>query len=114
MTGLDYWKECISTGAEECDLELTGEQLECLAETAQGGHENYGMAFYSPPASDRLNDIEDEWRKKYNDLQADFDRYRDNAEKAVGRALHQYDDANISIGDHGEVYRIDGRHTQIQ
>lgn len=114
MNETDYWKECISTGAEECGLELTDEQLECLAGSAQGGHEHYGMAFYSPPWSERMDDIEGEWRKKYSELQAEFDRYRGNAEKAVGRALRQYADANISIGDHGEVFRHDGRSTRIQ
>lgn len=52
MNDLEYWKECISIAADECDLSLTSEQLEYLADSASGSHENYGMAFYSPPASD--------------------------------------------------------------
>ena len=42
---MDYWKECISIAADECGLVLTEEQLECLADSVEGGHENYGMAF---------------------------------------------------------------------
>lgn len=114
MTDLDYWKECISIAAEECDLSLTAEQLDALADGASGGHEHYGMAFYSPPPSERLNEIEGEWKRKLDALQAEFDAYRDDAETAVKRALRQHSDANVSIGSHGEVLRHDGRTTQIQ
>src|SRR5687768_4418901 len=104
---LDYWKECIAIACEDVDLKLTDEQLTALAEGAMEGHEHYGMAFYSPPASDRLNDIENEWRAKLKSLQGEFDRYRGNAEMAVRKALRQYSDANVSIGEHGEVFRHD-------
>ena len=114
MTDLDYWKECISIAAEECDLSLTTEQLEALADGASKGHEYYGMAFYSPPPSERLREVEDEWKRKLAALQAEFDAYRDNAETAVKRALCQHRDANVSIGKYGEVLRHDGRTTQIQ
>ena len=114
MTELDYWKEFISLGAEECELALTSEQLAMLAESVQGGHENYGMAFYSPPASDRLNDIEREWKTKLKRLQDEHDAYRNNAETAVKRALRQHDDSLVTIGEYGEVLRHDGRTTQIQ
>lgn len=114
MTDSDYWKECISIAADECELSLTDDQLAYLADAASSGHEHYGMAFYSPPASDRLNEIEREWKRKLADLQAEFDAYRGNAETAVKRALRQHYDANVSIGEHGEVTRHDGRITQIQ
>jgi len=42
---MNYWEECISIAADECDLLLTKEQLEYLADAVAGGHENYGMAF---------------------------------------------------------------------
>lgn len=111
---LDYWKECIAIAAEDCGATLTPEQLECLAESVQGGHECYGMAFYSPPAGDRLNDIEREWKAKHAALQREFDAYRGNAETAVKKALRQYDDAQVSIGKYGEVFRHGGRTEQIQ
>lgn len=114
MNDIDYWKECISIAAEECDLKLTPEQLACLADSASGGHEHYGMAFYSPPTSDRINDIESEWKRKLKDLQAEFDKYRGNAESAVKRALRQHSDAQVTIGEHGEVLRHGGRTVQIQ
>lgn len=110
----DYWSECISIAAEECDLKLTTEQLAYLAEAASGGHEHYGMAFYSPPPSERLDDIEREHKERYRRLEAEFNKYRDNAETAVKQALRQHHDANVSIGDRGEVLRHDGRTTQIQ
>lgn len=110
----DYWAECISIAADECGLVLTSGQLDMLARSVQGGHENYGMAFYSPPSSDRMSEIDRSWQKRLDALQAEFDQYRGNAEKAVGKALRQYSDANISIGDHGEVFRHGGRTEQIQ
>lgn len=114
MSDIDYWKECISIAAEECDLSLTAEQLEALADGASSGHDHYGMAFYSPPPSERLNEIESEWKRKLAALQAEFDAYRDDAETAVKRALLQHRDSSVSIGKYGEVLRHDGRTTQIQ
>jgi hypothetical protein len=114
MSPLDYWKECISIAADECGLTLTNEQLACLAGSVESGHENYGMAFYTPPPSDRINDIEREWKHRLAALQAEFDVYRDNAETAVKRALRQHIDAQVTIGEYGEVFRHGGRTEQIQ
>jgi hypothetical protein len=110
----DYWQECIAIGAEECDLTLTTEQLEYLAGSAESGHEHYGMAFYSPPASDRFAQIEREWEAKYKALVKEFDKYRENAETAVKVALRQHRDSHVSIGENGEVRRYDGRSDRIQ
>lgn len=114
MSAFDYWKECISLAADECGLSLTGEQLECLASSAETGHDNYGMAFYSPPASDRISEIEREWKEKVARGEANADRYRVNAETAIKQALRQRSDANVSIGEYGEVFRHGGRTDQIQ
>jgi hypothetical protein len=80
---LDYWEECLDPSSCEYGITVTLEQLKAIAADVQGGHENYGMAFYSPPAGDRIADIEREWKKKYDDLQREFDKYRGNAETAV-------------------------------
>lgn len=40
----DYWSECISIAADECGLSMTQEQLDCMADSVKGGHENYSMA----------------------------------------------------------------------
>jgi hypothetical protein len=114
MTGIEYWEECLASSFEEHEITVTPDQLKAIAEDVQGGHENYGMAFYSPPASDRLNEIEREWNKKYKDLQHEFDKYRGNAETAVKKALHQYFDSRVSIEEDGEVFRHDGRTERIQ
>jgi len=114
MAVKDYWRECISIAAEECELTLTPEQVEHIADTVEGAHENYGMAFYSPPASDRLADIERGWKAKYDALQREFDRYRGNAETAIKQALRQPSDAVVAIGPHGEVRKYDGRSDRIQ
>jgi hypothetical protein len=114
MTSIDYWKECISCAAEECGLEITQEQLESIAECVEGGHDNYGMAFYSPPPSDRMSVIESEWKAKLKDKERELERYQANAETAIKLALRQYSDANVSIGEYGEVLRHDGRTERIQ
>lgn len=110
----EYWRECISIAAEECELALTPEQLAYLADAASGGHEHYGIAFYSPPASDRLNEIERESAAKLKALQAEFDHYKDNAETAVKRALRVHSADPVTIGPYGEVFRHGGRSEQIQ
>jgi len=110
----DYWKDCISEAADECDLKLTPEQLDCLAGAAESGHDHYGMAFYSPPWSDRMSDIESEWKAKLKAQQEEHERYVRNAETAVKRALRQHSDAQVTIGEYGEVLRHGGRTERIQ
>jgi hypothetical protein len=110
----DYWQECMAIAAEECDLKLTPEQLDCLAGGAEGGHEHYGMAFYSPPWSDRMGDIEAEWKAKLKRLQAEFDAYKGHAETAVKQALRVHRDDHVTIEPHGEVLRHGGRTVRIQ
>ena len=110
----DYWQECMAIAAEECDLELTPEQLDCLASSAENGHEHYGMAFYSPPPSERLNEIEEGWKNKLKALQVEFDAYREDAEVAVKRALRVQPDCRVTIGEHAEVLLHGGRTERIQ
>lgn len=109
-----YWLECLQQSADDHGVTLTDEQALGMAEDIQASHENYGMAFYSPPASDRLNDIEREWKKRVSDLEKELERYRRNAETAIKIALRQHSDANVSIGEHGEVTRYGGRIETIQ
>jgi hypothetical protein len=69
---LEYWTEALSQALEECGATLTDEQLASVAASLQISHENYGMAFYTPPLDahpvvaerDRLaRDLEEERRK---------------------------------------------------
>jgi hypothetical protein len=110
----EYWRDCIAVTADEAGIELTVEQIDTLAEGAQGGHENYDMAFYSPPPSDRYDQITRDWKVKYDALQAEFDAYRGKAETAVKKALRCRPDDNIGIGENGEVRLYDGRSDRIQ
>jgi len=113
MGASGYWKECIGIAADEIGLVLTDEQIDHLAESVRGGHENYGMAFYSPPSSDRLNVIQREADDKCRRLEREFEEYRNGAEKAIKRALNQYADTTVSITGEGEVYRHGGRTEKI-
>jgi hypothetical protein len=76
MERSDYWEECVQVAAEECGATLTHEQIEYIAQAAQSCHENYGMAFYSPPAGDRISAIERECRAKVKNAQDEADRIR--------------------------------------
>ena len=111
---LDYWQECISIAASECELTMTVEQLKYIADAVEGGHENYGMAFYSPPSSDRIAELNREWETKMKSVEEDAKRYRENAETAIKQALRQRSDAVVSIGENGEVLRHGGRTERLQ
>lgn len=109
-----YWTECVSVAAEECGARLSDEQIEAIANDVRLAHDNYGMAFYSPPAGDRYAEIEREWKAKLDAKQRELDGYRRNAEAAVKIALRQHSDVNVAIGDDGEVLRFCGRTERIQ
>jgi hypothetical protein len=72
----EYWKECIATAAEECGAALTQDQIAFVADAAEGGHESYGMAFYSPPPGDRIAVIEEECRAQVKAAQDEAGRIR--------------------------------------
>ena len=110
----DYWEECLASSFEEHGIVVTTEQLKSIAFDMQNGSDNIGMAFYSPPWSDRISDIEKEWKDKYDALIRDFEKYRGNAETAVKVALNQYSDSQVSIEEYGEVLRHGGRTERIQ
>lgn len=114
MSNTDYWKECLSCAADECGLTVTDEQLMVIAEAVRIAHNNYTMAFYSPPSSDRISDIEREWRAKLEAVNKELERYRANAETAIRQALRQRSDAHVSIGECGEVFIHGGRTERIQ
>jgi hypothetical protein len=114
MTNLDYWKESISNAAENCGLELTDAQLLEMAEAVLIDHENYGMAFYSPPSTDRLAAIESEHQSRYDRLKAEFDQYVANSETAIRKALRLSHDRSVSIHSHGEVLAHGGRTERVQ
>ena len=114
-----YWDEALSSSIENNEAwhlfqQLTKEQRIAIADDMEHAREHFSMAFYQPPDSEYYDRITDEWKKKYDDLKKEYDKYISNAERAVKQALRQYPDSNISIGEHGEVFRYDGRITQIQ
>lgn len=101
----DYYAEGLIESFDEHGITATSEQIRAVAADVELYAENQGMAFYSPPASDRYNEIEREWKAKYEALRKEFDAYVGNAETAVKRIGRLHSDANISIGQYGEVTR---------
>lgn len=71
MNSLEYWKECIAIAAEECGLTINAEQLDCLAGSVEGGHDNYNM--YSG------NEVAD--RNFISDDKRELDRIKTEQEK---------------------------------
>ncbi len=53
----DYWTECIECALDEAGITATPQQIESVSKTVEGGHENYGMAFYQPsgPSQDAID-----------------------------------------------------------
>ncbi len=41
---MDYWKECIESAFDDAGIIATDEQIEDVAGSVEGGHDNYGMA----------------------------------------------------------------------
>jgi hypothetical protein len=109
-----YWEECVSTAAGDCGLELTPEQLDCLAGAAEGCHENYGVAYPSPSFSDRMSDIRGECEAKLRALRDEHEAFQRSAEKAVRRALKVRWNAPVSIEPDGGVLLHDGRTERLQ
>jgi len=73
----EYWRECVAIGAEECGAKLTAEQIDCIAGSVQGGHENYGMASGDDVASSN----------RYADLESALERERDAVRKERNKVL---------------------------
>lgn len=110
----DYWIEAVDEALDCANVKATKAQLKDIAKAIEMAHECYGMAFYSPPSSDRVSSVEREWKAKFEALQSEFDRYRNGAEKAVRVALRQRGDEPVSIQSDGSVLRHGGRTEQIQ
>lgn len=118
MTPAEYWQEAAETALDEMgrfDLvqSMTQEQRVELGIALSGSHECFGMAFHSPPPSDRIADIEREYKTRIAKIEVDAERYRHTAERTMARVLHQYPDARVSITENGEVLRHGGRIERI-
>lgn len=118
MDTVDYWQETFEISMEEAGCgellaQITSEQRREIAAGIEGSHDNYGMAFYSPPSSDRYNEIEREWKAKYQRLEREMEQEREGAEKAIRRAYRLYPDRSVTITKDGEVFAHGGRTTQI-
>lgn len=106
MSDLSYWEEIICQAADDYDISLTKEQLTALADAASSGHEHYSQAFYSPSWSDRFDEIDRDWRRKYEELRAEFIQYQGYAEKAYVRGAKLPSWAKVTIDKYG-VTRYD-------
>ena len=108
-----YWSDCISEAAADCGLAMTEQQRDALSKAVEGAHEQYGMAFYSPPPSDLRNDMERKWTAKFTKQQDEMERLAVNAQNAIKRAMGFNAEEHITIGEDGEVFRINGRTERV-
>lgn len=102
---LDYWMEALNDAASEVDLNITPEQLLVMAKNIEGWYENYGMAFYSPPAGDMVSESMRGHKESFIELQKEFDTYRNNAENVIRDALGVSTNTPIRICENGDVFR---------
>lgn len=114
----EYWREAVMMAFEGAGLwdaikDIPMEKLMQVGEALEVSAEHQGMAFYSPPASDRIADIEREWKGKIARLQAEHDRYVETTGKTLGRILRQHSDTPVFMTENGNVYRSGGRTEQI-
>ena len=49
---LDYWAESVADALSNEGIPASPEQIANIAGAMETSHENYGMAFYSPPAGE--------------------------------------------------------------
>lgn len=111
----EYWADALGEALEAIGKfdTLTHAEINECGEALATSAECMSMAFYSPPDSDRISEIDREWKRRLTALQAEFDQYRGGAETAIKRALRQHSDANVSISKDGSVTRFGGRAEQI-
>lgn len=114
----DYWRESVMIAFEDNGLwdavkDIPMDKLLEVGASLANSAENQSMAFYTPPASDRISEIEREWKGKLDRLQAEHDRYVETAGRTLGRVLRQNSDTPVFMDENGDVYRSDGRVTQI-
>lgn len=76
MKSIEYWREAVETAADECGAVLTPEQASFIAEAVLSCHENYSMAFYQPPDSDRISVIQRECDVSVKAAQAETELIR--------------------------------------
>lgn len=113
-TKADYYAEYLSDCFHDFDIKVSAEQLKEIAEGIVIAVDCESQAFHTPPNSDFYAELDREWKRKYDILKEQFDKYTSNAETAIKKALRQPQDACVDIGKYGEVTRYDGRSTQIQ
>jgi len=100
---MDYWLECVSIALEEAGVKATPEQLDEIARSVEGGHENYGMS-YPTPESPFKRELEETKKKLARERDKVFCRTCD------GRGLIRSDGpAHYSISQCWKC-RGEGRH----
>lgn len=108
-----YWKDCIITALDELNIALTNNEADYLVGAVEGAHENYGMAFYSPSAGDRLDLIREGEVSKLRALREEFEGYKKSVEGAMRRALKVPDDIGLRVTKDGIVLGYGGRTERI-
>ena len=104
MTITEYWIECVETAADECGANLTPEQAKFIAEAVESGHNNYGMAFYAPPSSDRIAVIQRECDDKVRAARTETERIRSDFVKNICIRRHcNPSDVVLEGGGHAKI-----------
>lgn len=114
----EYYREAFEIAMDEAGCwslveQMTLDQRKEVGSSLAVSAENEGLAIYRPSASDRIADMECEWRQRLDEERDRTEAARVGAEKAVRNILRIGKDIPISVTNAGEVYRSDGRVTRI-
>lgn len=112
-----YWEETLSeafegAGAYELYSQLTPEQRESIAKSLRISEECKSLAFYTPPASDRYNEIEREYKAKIKALEEQSRKQYEQLTNALGSVL-KLDPAKLSLNRDGGIDYTCGRSYEV-
>ena len=102
---MDYWRECIEIAFEEAGIIATDEQIEDVAGSVEGGHDNYGMAHgYDAIPNPRDADV-DRLNQRIKELEAERDKSDMNFRKNVAMRRHcDVSDVHLEEDGHATIY----------
>lgn len=100
----EYWLESLNDALERVNSFhcISASQKADVAKSLEVSHDNYGMAFYSPPSSDMHNRETDKLKQRIKELEQQLHDANLNFKKnvAMRRNCDPYD---VTLGENGHA-----------
>lgn len=117
MTQEKYWEEALSDAFDGCNAThiwgmLSEEQKNDIAKSIRISEECKSLAFYTPPPSDRLNEIEREHKRKIKELEDRLEEQREGFTKALGKTL-KLEHTKLYLNKDGGIDYTNGRTYEV-